>query len=140
MIRGPLDTHAFNDGATTIGTSAGFLVFLLMLFAAVHILFSLYASSLVTAATLEAAQMVAGYDEVADRCAAVAEAEAQFLEKLGDYGEAGHATLHWICTDPEDVTVRVTADHPTFLPRRLAGLTDLAHLDRTIVVRVETFR
>jgi hypothetical protein len=132
-------SSAGEDGASTVSTSAGFLVFLFMLFTATHILFSLYASSMVTAATYQAAQMVAGFDSAADRCAAVVEAEARFVEMLGDYGEAGYAELIWTCTDPEAVTVQVIADHPTFLPPRLAGLIDIGHIDRTIVVRLEAF-
>lgn len=123
-----------------IGTSAGFLVFLLLMFAAVQILFNLYATSMVTSAAHEAARTVAGFDAAADRCGAVADAEAQFVESLGDYGDAGHAELFWNCADPDVVTVQVVAEHPTFLPAGLAGLIDLGRLDRTIVVRVEAFR
>ena len=123
-----------------IGTSAGFLVFVLLLVAAVQILFNLYATSMVTAAAHEAARTVAGFEAVTDRCAAVADAEAGFVEALGDYGSAGHAELRWNCTDPDLVTVQVVAVHPTFLPPRFAGLIELGHLERTIVVRVEGFR
>ena len=56
-----------------IGTSAGFLVFSLLMFAAVQILFNLYATSMVTSAAHEAAREVAGYAAAADRCAAVAD-------------------------------------------------------------------
>lgn len=131
---------ATERGATMIGTSAGFLVFLLLMFAAVQILFNLYATSMVTSAAHEAALAVAGFDAAADRCAAVAGAEARFVQQLGDYGRAGHAELVWTCADPDVVTVQVVAQHPTLLPPRLAGLIDLGRLDRTIVVRVEDFR
>lgn len=127
-------------GTTMLGTSAGFVVFLLLMFAAVQILFNLYATSIVTAAAHDAASAVAGLDAADDRCAAAADAEARFVEALGDYGQAGHAELFWDCIDPDIVTVRVVAEHPTFLPAHLAGLVDLGHLDRTIVVRVERFR
>lgn len=123
-----------------IGTSAAFLVFLLLMFGAVQILFNLYASSMVTSAALEAAQTVAGFSADANRCAAVDDADAQFIETLGAYGTAGHAELFWTCADPDTVTVQVIAVHPTFLPPRLAGLIELGQLDRTIIVRVEEFR
>lgn len=127
-------------GATTLGTSAGFVVFLLLMLAAIQILFNLYATSMVTSAAHEAARTVAGFDAEGDRCAAVAAAEAQFVETLGDYGEAGHAELIWECSDPEVVTVRIVAQHPTILPRRLAGLIELGRLDRTITVLIEEFQ
>lgn len=127
-------------GAAVIGTTAGFVVFLLLLFVAVQILFNLYATSMVTSAAHEAARSVAGFGSPADRCAAVAAADARFEEALGDYGDAGQVTLVWNCVDPDVITLRVIADHPTVLPPRLAGLLDLGRLDRTIAIRVETFR
>ncbi len=113
---------------------------MLMMLAAVQILFNLYATSMVTAAAHDAARQVAGFDAAADRCGAVAEAEAAFLRSLGDYGTSGHATLHWTCNDPDVVRVRVVAQHPSALPERLAGLTSLAMLDRTIEIRAESRR
>ena len=120
--------------------STALLVFMLMMLAAVQILYNLYATSMVTAAAHDAAREVAGLDADANRCGAVAQAEASFLRSLGDYGAAGHATLHWTCNHPDVVRVRVVAQHPSVLPQRLAGLTSLASLDRTIEVRAETRR
>ncbi len=113
---------------------------MLMMLAAVQILFNLYATSMVTAAAHDAAREVAGFDAAADRCGAVAEAEASFLRSLGDYGTSGHATLHWTCSNPDVVRVRVVAQHPSVLPPRLSGLSSLSNLDRTIEVRTETLR
>ena len=127
-------------GAGTFGTAAGFLVYLLLMFAAVQILFNLYATSMVTAAAHDAAREVAGFGASGDRCGATAAAEARFVEQLGDYGDAGHASLEWTCSDPEVVRVRVTAHHPSILPPRLGGLLSLSGLDRTIEVRVEDAR
>ena len=123
-----------------VGTSAGFLVFLLLLFAAVQILFNLYATTMVTSAAHAAVREVAGHAAAPDRCAAVAGAEARFVERLGDYGRDGRAALTWNCTSPDVVSVQVVAEHPTVLPARMAGLMDLGRLDRTIVVRVEEFQ
>ena len=120
--------------------SAGFLVFMLLMLAAVQILFNLYATSMVTAAAHDAAREVAGLDSAADRCGAVAAAEAAFLRSLGDYGSDGHVSLHWTCRDPEVVRLRVVAQHPSVLPERLSGLNSLARLDRTIEIRTEARR
>ncbi|MEO0492162.1 MAG: TadE/TadG family type IV pilus assembly protein [Actinomycetota bacterium] len=122
-----------------VGTSAGFLVFLLLLFAAVQILFNLYANTMVTSAAHEAARSVAGHAASGDRCSAVEGATEQFVEALGTYGEEGRATLEWTCSDPASVTVQVTAEHPTILPARMSGLVGLGRLERTIVIRVEGF-
>lgn len=130
-----------NDrGAGVVGTAAGFLVFMLMLFAAIQLLFNLYATSMVTAAAHDAAVEVAGFRSSADRCAAVETADRNFTEALGTYGAAGHATLDWTCSDPEVVRVRIRATHPSVLPPRLVGLRSLSELDRTIEVRIETER
>jgi len=138
-------------GAGLIGTSAALLVFLLMMLAAVQILFNLYATSLVTAAAYDAARQVASIDAASDRCAAVPAAEAAFVLavpaaeaafvlSLGDYGSARHARLQWTCNHPHTVTVRVIAKHPSVLPRRLLGLASLGNLDRTIEIRSEAKR
>jgi len=127
-------------GAGVIGTAAGFLVFLLLMFTAVQILFNLYATSMVTAAAHDAAREVAGFRAADDRCAATIEAEADFTERLGGYGDAGYARLQWTCTNPDVIRVRVTASHPSILPRRLSGLLSLSALDRTIEVRIERAR
>jgi len=127
-------------GAGTIGTAAGFLVFLLLMFAAVQILFNLYATSMVTAAAHDAARDVAGFRASDDRCGATIEAQQEFTARLGDYGDAGYARLQWTCTDPDIVRVRVVASHPSILPSRLAGLLSLSELDRTIEVRIERAR
>jgi len=127
-------------GSGLIGTSAGFLVFLLLLFAAVQILFNLYATTMVTTAAHEAAMKVAGFDASPDRCGAVPAAEAAFVDALGQYGREGHATLAWTCNDPQRVIVRVTADHPTVLPQAVAGLFGLSHMSKIIEVRTEQKR
>ncbi len=126
--------------AGLVGTSFGFLVFMLLMLAAVQILFNLYATSMVTAAAHDAARQVASYNSDADRCAAVAAAESAFVRSLGDYGTDGHATLHWTCNNPDVVRVRVLARHPTVLPTRFSGLSSLTSLDRTIEIRTETRR
>ncbi len=127
-------------GAGLLGTSFGFLVFLLLMFAAVQIMFNLYATTMVTSAAHEAAMTVAGFDAAADRCASVPAAEAAFAASLGEYGRAGNAVLAWNCVDPDRVTVVVTADHPNILPPAVAGIFGLSHLRKTISVRTEIKR
>ncbi len=127
-------------GAGLIGTSTGFMVFLLLMLAAVQILFNLYATTMVTSAAHEAASRVAGFDASTDRCAAVPEAEAAFVDALGQYGRDGNATLGWDCNNPDRVIVTITADHPTILPNAVAGIFGLSHLSKTIEVRTEQKR
>ncbi len=127
-------------GAGLFGMVAGFTVFMLLLVAAVQVLFNLYATTVVTGAALDAARQVAGYDNVTDRCAATRVAEGAFLRRLGDYSRRGAATLAWTCSDPEVVRVTVRAQHPTILPAGLAGLAGLGRLQRTVEVRVEDMR
>lgn len=127
-------------GVGTIGTAAAFLVFLLLLFSAVQILFDMYATSMVTTAAHDAAREVAGFRATPDRCGAVEDADAGFIEDLGDYGSAGHAALEWTCTDPDVVRVRVTATHPSILPPRLGRILSLSEVDRTIEIRIEDSR
>jgi len=130
-------------GAGLIGISAAFLVFMLMMLAAVQILFNLYATSMVTAAAHDAAREVASVDAAGaagNRCGAVAAAEAAFTRSLGEYATAGHVTLQWTCNNPDVVRVRVVAEHPTVLPTRFAGLASLTSLDRTIEIRTEARR
>jgi hypothetical protein len=127
-------------GAGTIGTAAGFLVFVLLLLTAVQVLFNLYATSIVTAAAHDVAIDVAGFQSADDRCAATATADVDFAEALGTYGAAGHAELEWTCADPEIISVRIVASHPSVLPPRLIGLRSLTELDRTIEIRIEGHR
>ena len=77
---------AGDRGAGMAGTSAGVLVFLLLLFAAVQILFNLYANTMVTSAAHEAARRVAGHTAATDPCAAIDDANALFADALGPSG------------------------------------------------------
>ena len=120
-----------------VATSGGVLVFLTLLLVAVQILYGLYATSMVTAAAHEAAHEVASVDHLIDRCSAIGPAEARLRDRLGDYADAADLTLDWTCSDAAAVRLRVRATHPGLLPGRLAGLSPLAELDRTITVRVE---
>lgn len=125
-------------GSGLISTSFGLTVFFVMLFAAVQIMFHLYANTMVGAAAYDAARSLASYGVSANRCAAVPTAKRQFVDSLGDYATAANATLHVTCNHPDVVRVRVTATHPSILPSTIGGLSALGNFDRTIEIRAET--
>ena len=131
---------AGSRGSGLLGALGALLVFLLLLFAAVQVLFSLHADSMVTSAGFEAARVVAGFDRASERCRAVPAGEQRFREALGRFGAAGSVRLDWTCDDPGEVRLAVAAEYPTVLPPFLRGLTGLGRLDRTIAVRVEARR
>lgn len=131
---------AGSRGSGLLGALAALLVFLLLLFAAVQVLFSLHADSMVTSAGFEAARVVAGFDRASERCRAVPAGEQRFREALGRFGAASSVRLDWTCDDPGEVRLAVAAEYPTVLPPFLRGLTGLGRLDRTIAVRVEARR
>ena len=127
-------------GSGLFGTLMGFTVFMLLMIAAVQVLFNLHATTVVTSAAFDAARLVAGYDSVADRCAAIEAAESSLRQRLRRYLEHGTVTLSWTCSDPETVRLAVRADHPTVLPGPLRGLAGLGRLERTVEVRSEDLR
>jgi hypothetical protein len=114
---------------------AGFFVFLVMLLFAVQVLFNLYAASVVTAVSYDAARRVAGSDGGPGY---VAEAEAQARQSLGRY--AGRVTFDWSASSPEEVVLRVQSDNPSLLLPVVAGPVAFDRLDRTIRIRVERFQ
>jgi Flp pilus assembly protein TadG len=114
---------------------AGFFVFLAMLLFAVQVLFNLYAASVVTAVSYDAARRVAGADGGTDH---IADAEAQARSALGRY--APRVTFDWSASGPDEVVLRVQAQNPSVLLPVLRGPAPLDRLDRTIRVRVERFR
>ena len=122
-------------GGGPISIWIGFSVFLVMLLFAVQVLFNLYAASVVTAVSYDAARRVAGSD---GGPAYIADAEDQARQALGRY--ASRVTFDWSATGPEEVVLRVQADNPSILLPVLAGPAALDQLDRTIRVRVERFR
>ncbi len=122
-------------GGGPISLWIGFSVFLVMLLFAVQVLFNLYAASVVTAVSYDAARRVAGSD---GGTSYMAEAEEQARQNLGRYGS--RVTFDWSATSAEEVVLRVRSDNPSVLLPVLAGPAALDRLDRTIRVRVERFR
>ena len=127
-------------GSGLFGLVFGFTVFLLFLFAAVQILFNLYANTVVTSAAVRATRVVAGYDSANSRCDSTETAETVFWQSLGNYRDQGSVVLTWICNNSEKISLTVEARHPTILPKRLQGLIELGRLNRTIEMRVEDTR
>ena len=127
-------------GSGLFGTVMGFTVFMLLLVAAVQVLFNLYATTVVTSAAFDAARQVAGYDRAVDRCGATAEAESELRSRLGRYLDRGAITLAWTCDDPESVRVAFEAAHPSILPEPLRGLGGLGRPRRVVEVRTEDLR
>jgi len=122
-------------GGGPISMWVGFSVFLVMLLFAVQVLFNLYAASVVTAVSYDAARRVAGSDGGPSSTAA---AEARARQSLGRYGD--RVDFNWDGSSDEEVVLRVQSDNPSFLPAAMAGPAGLDRLDRTIRVRVERFR
>ena len=123
-------------GAGVISTVAGVTVFLVLLLFAVQVLVGLYATSVVTAATYDAAKVLAGAD-TGDSAMGRANAEDGARRQLGRYGEK--AAFAWE-NDAEVVRLHVQAPRPTLLPHTLVRGVGLSDIERTVVVRVERVR
>ena len=113
----------------------GYSVFLVMLLFAVQVLFNLYAASVVTAVSYDAARRVAGSD---GGTAHMAEAEAQARVTLGRYQD--RVSFDWSGTGTDEVVLRVRSQNPSVLLPLLRAPASFQELDRTIRVRVERFR
>lgn len=122
-------------GGGPISIWIGFSVFLVMLLFAVQVLFNLYAASVVTAVSYDAARRVAGSDGGPDH---MAEAEERARLALGRY--ATRVSFDWSATSADEVVLRIQSDNPSVLLPVMAGPAALDRLDRTIRVRVERFR
>lgn len=128
-------THG-ERGAGVISTAAGVLVFLVFLMGAVQLLFSLFASSTVTAVANDAARRAAAHG-----APPLAMIEADARATLGTVGD--DATFAWTTDDADGdgaddtVVLRVVAHPPRFFPRSIGDGLGLTAIDRTVRVRVE---
>jgi hypothetical protein len=122
-------------GGGPISTWFGFLVFLTLLLFAVQALFNLYAASVVTAVAYDAARQVAGAE---GGLSSASTAEAGARRALGRY--ADRVTFDWSGSDGEAAVLRVQARNPHVLLPALAGPVAFDQVDRTVRVRVESFR
>lgn len=123
------------SGAGVISSVAGVLVFLLAMLFAVQVLYGLYATSVVTAVTYDAAKAVAGSD---GGDTARAEAQRRAAGQLGRYGK--EVRFDWRRSDDEAVRLTVRARRPSFFPRELVGDSFLGDIVRTVRVRTESVR
>ena len=132
------DRTSRDRGAGLLSTSFGILFFLGFLFFAVQLLFNLYATSVVTSVTYDAARSVATSGHPATQ-ADIDAAEAQARDQLGSY--ASRVVFRWdITSDPDVVTLEVTATNPRFLGPSIDSLVGFDVIKRTVRVRVEQFR
>jgi Flp pilus assembly protein TadG len=132
------DARDRDRGSGLLGTSFGILVFLGFLFFAVQLLFNLYATSVVTSATYDAARRVAtaGHHPTQSDLQA---AEDAAREELGKY--ADRVKFTWdIESDPSVVKLQVVATNPRFLVPAIDSLVGMDELRRTVEVRVEEFQ
>ena len=122
-------------GAGLLSTSFGIGVFLVFVLFAVQLLVNLYATSVVTSATYDAARQLATRgshpptDEQLDAAVQLARKE------LGRYGR--DAVFSWDLSDPSVVRLHVHVVNPRLLGPGIDQLVGLDTIDRTVVVRAE---
>lgn len=124
--------RADDRGTGVISTLAGVTVFLLLLFFAVQLLTNLYATSVVTSATDDAARRAATHGHPPSPTE-LADAEEAARALLGRYGQG--ATFDWGASDADVIRLRVEIRNPRFVP--LIPLVGLDEIDRTVTVRIE---
>lgn len=131
-----------DEGTGLIALSAGVLVFLAFLLFAVQLLLNLFATTSVTSATYDGAQLVASTpvergDPVATAVARQ-RGEERIRRLLGRVGQT--ASIDWSASTADTVTVRVVVDPPRVLLPGLSGAVGMDRIDRTVHVRVEQLR
>jgi hypothetical protein len=122
-------------GAGVISTLAGITAFLVLLLFAVQVMTNLYATSVVTSATYDAARQAATHGH-APRPDELTDAEAHARRLLGRLGAL--ATFDWSGTDEDVVSLRVQVASPRLVP--LVPVVGLDTVDRAVTVRVEAPR
>lgn len=122
-------------GSGPIATWIGFGVFLGMLLFAVQALLNLYATTVVTSVTYDAARQVAGSN---GGPSAMSGAESWARRLLGRFGD--QVSFDWSGTTADDVALRVRAKVPSVMLRWSGGAMPFGHIDRTVRLRVEKFR
>jgi Flp pilus assembly protein TadG len=132
------DRARSDRGAGLFGTSFGILFFLGFLLFAVQLLFNLYATSVVTSATYDAARQVATSASQPATPEQLAAAEEHARGLLGRYGQT--ATFSWDLDDPDVIKLRVVVRNPRVLSTTLAKAVGFDTIDRTVTVRVEALR
>lgn len=129
-------------GSGLFGTIFGITMFLGFLFFAVQLLFNLYATSVVTSVTHDAARRLAALGPGITRSDIEVETR-RARQLLGAYGRDPGKVRFEVVLDPplspERVRVRVHAENPRLLPAPLDQLQAFDVIERTATVRVEQF-
>ena len=133
-----------SDRATGVfGTTFGFTVVMIFLLFAVQLLFGLYARTTVTAVAADLAQRAANEGPGAFQADRLTFYEDEARRRLGRYADdtAFEFSMDDVDADGVDdtVAVRVVADLPTLLPKKLVP-TSPTHFTRTMRSRLETFQ
>jgi hypothetical protein len=125
-------------GTGLIGTAFGVVVFLLFLLLGVQVLLGLYTTTVVTSATLDAANRAARASDPTAR--AVLDAEAgRAVDGLGAFGRDGRVSFDWTGTTGDEVVLTVHARKMTLLPPAFGSALG-NRINRTVRVRVERLR
>ncbi len=124
------------SGTGLLGTTVGFIIFLLFMFLGIHLLLHLYATSLTAGAAYDAATTVASVNAEGNRSGAAATAESDLRSALGGWGN--DVSVTW-AIDTATVTVTVVGSAPSLLPPGLTDATGL-DIDKSVTVRIEEFR
>lgn len=128
------------SGTGMIGSTFGLVALLAFLMFAVHLLFGLYASSVITANGFDAAREAAAYQAAmgsASTSAPTARAEARARARLGRYSERVH--FDWSGSSDDTIRLRLQSSPPDLMIFG-GGPAKFVAVDRTIVVRVERYR
>lgn len=122
-------------GSGLISTWIGFVVFLGTLLFAVQALLNLYATSVVSSVTYDAARQVA---QSGGTAGARGRAEARARDLLGAFGQ--RATFDWSGSTGEDVVLRVRGDVARVLLPPRGGPLPFGSIDRTVRLRLERWQ
>ncbi len=116
-------------GAGIVSSTFGLMFFLIFMLLAVQVLWSLYATTVVTGAAYDAGRLAA-------RTGDASAGQARFESTIGSY-DADVA----ITVPPGEgvVTVVITGENPSMLPDRFATALPFATIERTIEIRNEVF-
>ena len=116
-------------GAGIFSAVFGLSFFLVFLLLAVQFMWSLYATSVVTAAAYDAGRMAA-------RTGSPDAGVARFEQAIGSYDASASISV----PDAEgSVVVTVTGENPSLLPERLARTLPFATIERTVEIRNEVY-
>jgi hypothetical protein len=121
--------RATDRGTGLFGSVFGLMIFLVFMLLAVQVLWSLYATSMVTGAAYDAGRAAA-------RNGSAEAGMARFEHTVGGYDADVEISVP---AGQGAVTVVITGQNPTMLPDRFARVLPFGTIDRTIEIRNEVF-